>query len=258
MDLNINHVIENIKIIKYPTIFLYKLENYKEIFGDYNTNIILRIFFKYNIDYIINNNINKIFINIDKNLFPLTKKAIDDVYSLMRNKMIVIHIIRKWHDIYNNQEFWNKNSTEQFEYLEYMKHYFLGIFDMSKGGFNFIMRAESLLDDNNHNKNITLKEIKSRLVLVLNIFGHKIFNALNIPIITSDIFDDMDNKSIIIYVKLIFSNCINLLDQTLEIFNQYIMICNDFDNLFNPVVISINTLEITENYDDDIDVSLFC
>jgi hypothetical protein len=72
------------------------------------------------------------------------------------------------------------------------------------------------------------------------------------------LFDETDNKNIIEYMKMIFSNFINLLDQTLEIFNQYITLCNDINILLNPIVISINTLEITENYEEDEDISMFC
>ena len=256
--LNINEATINIKNINFPIIFLFKLDSYKESFGDYTTSVILRIFFKYNIEFVINNNIKNIFNDIDENIFPLTLKAIIDIYKFMSNKLKLIHIIKNWYNLYNKPEFWNKSLDDQLIYLENLRHYFLSIFDMSKGGSSFIMRANSLLEDHNHNKNITLEEIKSRLVLVLNIFGPEIFNALKIPMISSSLFDETDNKNIIEYMKMIFFNCINMLDETLEIFNQYITLCNDINILLNPIVISINTLEITENYDEDEDISMFC
>ena len=86
--------------LKYPTIFLFKLLKYN--IDDITSSYIIRIFLKHHYNYACQNNIASIFLNDD---YPHTINIFIDFYSLMKQKTILLMVIHKWVEQYENKDF---------------------------------------------------------------------------------------------------------------------------------------------------------
>jgi hypothetical protein len=234
---------ENLIIeLEYPTVFLFKLLKYGV--DDNTMDKIIRIFLKHHSEYAISNNIASIFIHEDEYL--LTIYTLKNFYNLIKHKTVLLIIIQKWAEEYQNKEFWDMNLNQQIIFLKATNHYFNSIFDCANGGLPFYYKLFPLL--NNKYKDEMMKNIEERLLLVLHLFDKKIFNHLEIPLINVSDFYELSAKDTINYLASIYTKFNKLLNNMINLFKEYHSINENLTDLYCP---------INEDFDLD-DINLFC
>jgi hypothetical protein len=230
--------------LEYPTIFLFKLLKYGV--DDNTMDKIIRIFLKHHSEYAISNNIATIFIYEDEYL--LTIETLKTFYNLIKQKTILLIIIQKWAEEYQNEEFWNMDLKEMIIFLKGSKHQFNSIFDCANGGLPFYYKLYPLL--NNQYKDEIMNNIEERLLLVLHLFDKKIFNHLEIPLIRVSDFYELSAKDTINYLASIYTKFNKLLNNMINLFQEYHSINENLTALY------FNVNEVEDCDLDDID--LFC
>lgn len=252
-NIDIKKTCSEINQIKNPLVFLFRLISYKNEIDDINLSIILRIFLKYYPDLGIKYNFKKIFYpELNDKYLSLT--VLDDFYKLVNKKITLIKILKKWYDVFDNKKFWKLSLKDQIEFLNDTKIYFLSMFDCSKGGIPIHYKIGSILKDK-LNREFIINDLIERLVKILNIFGTKLFQTLNIPLLSIYEFKYLSDENIIKYLLIIFDKFNELLNQTIKLFDSYNLVCLQLNNLFNPLVININSINIdSETEIDDIKI----
>jgi hypothetical protein len=237
--MNINEIDQKISLVTYPCIFLYLLLTYKSDINDYNFSIILKLYLKNHIDLALNINLFDILYD-DISDYPISLKVLENFYILIKKKYLLLCLIKKWHDIYDNNVFWNLNINDQIDYLIYLKNQFLSIFDCSKGGTPYHTKLINIFKSKKSRKDEIVENLIDRIILILKIFDYKIFQSLNIPLIKIYDFYNLDYKFYINYITTIFQKINKLIIDTLLLFENYNIICNKLNNLLNPKNIKIN------------------
>ena len=238
--------------IKKPLIFLFRLITYINDIDDIDLSIILRIFLKYHSDVAFNYNLKKLLVN-ELNNKLLSWVVLCDFYKILNKKFSLIFILKKWHDVYNNELFWKLSVVEQIDHLANTKAHFLGIYDCAKGGMPLHYKIGSMLKDTRINRDFIMNDLIDRLIIILNIFGSKLFQIMDIPRITIKDFMELTNENIVKYLVIIYEKFNELLNQTIKLFDSYNLICLQLNNLLNPMLININTAYIdSETEIDDI------
>jgi hypothetical protein len=244
--MNINKANSEIKNIKYPYFFLFNLITYFTELDDYNLSLILRLFLKNHMEVALNTNLlNILFNELESKKNSL--KVLERFYILIGKKLNILLLLKKFYLIYKNIEFWKLSIDDEIDYILNIKLKFLAIYDCSKGGIPFHHKLNCLFIINNPSKNEILDNIKERLLLILEIFNVKIFEALDIPLIKISEFYTLDPKIIIKYLSLIFKKFNKLLEEMQNLLENYNIITNEFINLLNPVV-----FDIEDNINDTI------
>ena len=124
-------------------------------------------------------------------------------------------------------------------------------FDCSKGGIPLHNKINGLL-----NRNDIREIIRMRLVIILKLLGPGIFNAIDIPLITNEDFDFLENSDIIKYLLCIYEKISNLLDKTIKLFTSYTIISNQLNSILNPIIINICTMNLDSEMEVD-DIKMF-
>ena len=232
--------------IKNPLVFLFRLISYINEIDDINLSIILRIFLKYHTDIGTNYNLKKILNNELKDKI-LSWTVLNDFYKIMNKKIGLIITLKKWYDLFDNKKFWKLSLNEQIDFLSNTKIYFLSLFDCAKGGMPLHYKVGSLLKDKKVNRDFIINDLIDRLIKILNIFGSKLFQTLGIPLLTVDAFTKLNDENIIKYLIVIYDKFYELLNQTIKLFDSYNLICLQLNNLLNPLIININSI----NFDSE-------
>jgi hypothetical protein len=250
MDIkNLDLEIQNITV---PDNYISELFNNNNI-SDNELSINLRLFLKHHTTFACENNLKELFFN---NLTNYTNSwhVLSTFYVLMHDKIILLQTLNNWYSIYENKKFWALPIQEQIQFLINKKEYFLSIFDCSHGGIPFHYKLSGIFNDDRHDKYEVLNNVKYRLELILKLFGYKIFNYVNIPLITVSTFYESTNEYILLYLTNIFNRMTELLNQIMFFFNSYDTNTKAINNLFNPIIININTKQIDSDTDSDIDI----
>jgi hypothetical protein len=252
-NIDIKKTCNEISQIKNPLVFLFRLISYSKEIDDINLSIILRIFLKYYPDLVIKYNLKQIFYQELKDKY-LTSTVLNDFYKLVNKKITLIKILKKWYDVFNNKKFWKLSLKDQIDFLFNTKIYFLSMFDCSKGGIPIHYKIGSILKDK-LNREFIINDLIDRLIKILNIFGTTLFQTLNIPLLSIHEFKNLSDENIIKYLLIIFEKFNELLNQTIKLFDSYNLVCLQLNNLFNPLVININSINIdSETEIDDIKI----
>lgn len=254
-NIDIKKTCSEISQIKNPLVFLFKLISYSSEIDDINFSIILRIFLKYHTNIGTNYNLKKIFISEIKDKY-LSWNVLNDFYKLMNKKISLVIILKKWYDLFNNKQFWKLPLNEQIDFLINTKTYFLSLFDCSKGGIPLHYKISAILKNKKIDRNIIIDDLIDRLIKILNIFGSKLFLTLGIPLLTINDFTKLSDENIIKYIVVIFDKFNELLNQTMKLFDSYNLICIKLNNLYNPLFININTINIDSETEAD-DIKLY-
>ena len=253
-NIDIKKTCSEISQIKNPLVFLFKLISYINEIDDINLSIILRIFFKYYPKIGIKYNLKQIFYEELKNK-SLSRTVLNDFYKLINKKITLIKILKKWYDVFDNKKFWKLSLKDQIDFLYNTKIYFLSIFDCSKGGIPIYYKVGSILKNNKIDREFIINDLIDRLIKILDIFGSKLFKTLGIPLLTINEFKRLTDENIIKYLVIIFDKFNELLNQTIKLFDSYNLVCLQITNLFNPLIININTVNIdSETEIDDIKI----
>jgi len=232
-DINIELANLNISKLKYPIVFLFNLLNYKEEIGDYNLSIIMKLFLRNHVSLILNYNIMQIF-EYELSNYILTSTLLVSFLKLFKKKMSLVVIIKQWYELYDNKKFWSLDIKDQLLYINDIKMKFLAIFDLTfVGSTPFHNKIKELLNDHRSNKEIILDEIKRRLRYILKLFNSKIFKSLDIPVLAISDFDTLTNEEIHIYLTVVFTRFIKLLNETTAFFENYSNTNNELNELLN-------------------------
>jgi hypothetical protein len=242
---------EKLKNIDFPLLLILKFFNSMHLVDDGNASIILR--------YIIKNNINTFLIypfyllipKLQKNKYELTIDILFTFYDLIKKRNKRITLIKKWYNIYKKKFFWKKEIESQINDLNNLKLLIQAIFDTSKGGTHFSLKMASLMKSNvNNSREFTINSAIERLRQVFSLLGASFFKESEIPIITIDNFENMEDELKIKYLNLVYHKTIQNLSLIINIFEEYNMINLQLDNLINPCFI---TIEEDFNQDSDIE-----
>lgn len=263
MNINFVRLDENIKYLQYPVIFLFRIISYKNELEDDNINMIIRLFFKHHLHLAILGNL-KILLENEFNDFKITMKTITDFYKFVYQKMIVLNILNKWFQEYNNPTFWDMDIDLQIEYLIDKKNHFQSVFDSSdipckgltKSPKNYLSRIKSLLDNNFYRKEI-LDDIVDRILIILTIFDINIFTLVNIPLIHVLDFYNLSNYEIVEYMIIIYNKMNQLLCNTIDLFETFNTVSTNINKLLNPYLLTIKSQNIDSETEIE-DIDLFC
>ena len=243
--------------IKNPLVFIFELLMNIDI-NDLELSIILRLFLKYHSDTAFSINLKELFFDELYN-YKISWLVLTDFYKLIHDKISILIILKKWYEIYENnlisktpcralpENFWQL--SDKINFLLEIKEYFLAIYDCSHGGIPFHNKLIDLFNCNNHDKYEVLYNIKYRLELILEIFGPKIFEFVDIPLIKVSEFFNLSNSEIHYYLSIIFSRMNELLNETIFIFTNYNKINEELENLLNPIIINIESKDIDSETD---------
>jgi hypothetical protein len=198
-----------------------------------NESIKLRLFLKENIDFVINNNLIE---NLSDEIYVDSEswKILCNFYNLINQKINLILNLKKWKDIYNNDFFWNLTTPDQIEFLNHLKIQFLSIYDCSHGGSVYHLKLMQIFQSNNYNYYQIMEDAEDRLKRILVLFGSKIFETLEIPLITIRDLYNLSNDQILKYFTTIFKSIKQLLDGIIELFENFNLNCSNLNILLNP------------------------
>ena len=251
INIDINKLDVNIKNIKYPTIFLFLLIAHLDCIDDFTLSIILRLFIKNHIEICVTINIKNIF-KKELKKYEISRLILNNFYTFVKKKCLLVFVLKKWHTVYEDISFWDKSTMDQIEHLQNIHQHFLSVYDCSLRGIPFHYKLFGLLNDPKIDRHYLIETIKERLIIILNIVGRKMFESLEIPLITVKDFGELSDENIIKYLEIIFNKINEILEQTIKLFMSFNYICHQIINLINPTIIVINNCNdiIQENIDD--------
>lgn len=210
-----------------------KLEELFNIVSD-NTNLektkSLKIFIKNNFEFVTNNNILDILSDIvykDSELW----RVLYSFYNLINHKINIVYKLKKWKDIYTNDIFWDLSTIDQIDFLNNLRIFFLSIYDCSQGGSVYHIKLMMIFQSNNYNYYQIMEDIEDRLKRILDLVGSKIFEHLKIPLITVRELYNLSNDQILKYITVIFKNIKQLLDEVIELFYNFNLVCSKLNIL---------------------------
>ena len=255
-QIDIKKINLEISLIKNPRVFLFNLISWRYELTDINLSICLRLFLKHHSTIAFEHNLKKIFRDELCN-YKKSWDVLKDFYKLMNKKFALIFILKKWHSVYSNEIFWKLPIDEQNDYLQLIKERFFGIYDCSKGGIPYYVKLSSLLKNVNTNRTILMENGIYRLKIILEMFGPKLFQSLDIPLISVKDYWELTNEKLIKYFIIIFEKFSELLNQIITLFDSYNLICIQIKNLLNPIIVTINS-DVIDSETECKDIKLFC
>lgn len=253
MPINWEEFDNNIKNIKYPHVFIQKFFLSIESLEDKYSSVILRYIIKNNINIFVNNPFYVCIKHISKEKYPETIDILNTFYELIKQKMKLLDNIKKWYEAYKNKNFWNKELKLQIEDLYLLKDLIKANFDTSKGGVPFGFKMAGILKNSEMDSTariMTLNTTVERLRNVLKLMGKDYFDIINLPIFSITDFLELETDEIIKYTNIVYLKTIEIVTKTIDIFENYNMICLKLDSLLNPYFVNI---EEDTLLDDDIE-----
>jgi hypothetical protein len=175
----------------------------------------------------------------------------------MDKKFALIIILKKWHLVYSNEQFWQLPIGEQNDHLQLTKERFFAIYDCSKGGLPYYTKLSSLLKNPNSDRTVLMNDGIVRLKIILEMFGPKLFQSMDIPLITVKDYWVLTNENLIKYFIVIFEKFSELLNQTIKLFDSYNLLCIQINNLINPIIVKIKS-DFIDSETECEEIKLFC
>ena len=211
---------------------------FEELFNIFSDDAILektkclKLFLKNNIDFVANNNLLE---SLSETIYKDSElwRILYCFYSLLNYKINLVYQLKKWKDIYINDIFWNLSTLEQIDFLNNLKIYFLSIYDCSQGGSVYHIKLMMIFQSNNYNYYQIMEDVEDRLKRILDLFGQKIFEHLNIPLITVRDLYNLSNEQILKYFTVIFKSIKQLLDEIIELFQNFNLVCEKLNILLS-------------------------
>lgn len=248
--LNIKLIEEQIKILNYPIIFIFRLSNHLKKIDDYTLSLIIRLFLKHHYIICFKYDIQKILLNISRK-YITTKSILKDFYKIVSKKNISLQVVKILKENYNNKRFWNMSIEKQIEFLTNKKEIFLAIYESTRSPIPFHKKLSHLNNSKKITEYETLENIKDRLLSLLKLFGVNLFRHYNIPIIHHTVFYELTGEEVLKYLDIIYNKFNKMLNITIDLFKEYLILCNDINVILNPTLIRINDI----NIDSDTDIN---
>lgn len=237
-------------------VLIFKFFNLLDFFDDKIAMIIIRYIIKHCFDIFISYPFYTLCLYIPKNRYPETINIILSFYEISKEKYSLLEQLKKWHIIYKNKFFWNKDIIEQIKYLINLKHLIMALFDNSNGGAPFALKILPILKSNINNcRMMTINSAIERLRKLFNLMGSNFFTILKIKIVTVETFLTFSDEQVVQYIHNVYIKTIAILSGTIDLFEKYNMINLKMDNLLNPSFVNIEEESVLE--DDVEDISTF-
>ena len=203
-------------------------------FNDTDFSLILRYFLKYNYELAIKYKLLNFIIFLDHDKIN-TKRIIKDFYTLIRKKIIICILLKKWRESYNKNNFWNLSRENKIEKLKNLNEIFLANFDVTKSNHLIHYKISNIIKKNNNLvKDHHLEILKNRLRNIFLIFGRKFFRNYNILTLTNSEFSKFDFKNQLKYCDYIFNKINKIIFKIINYFVIINSIQNQLDNILNP------------------------
>ena len=254
MTINWDDFDEKLKNVKFPYVLIYNFFNTILSIEDRYASTILRYIIKHNIFIFIKNPFYLLACKLPNHIYPETIDSLLTFYDLLKQRDSLFFHIKKWKYVYVNKRFWDKNIKEQIDELIKIKTQINGIFDTSKGGVSFTFKMMPILQSNvNNERKHIIENTIQRLRKVYLLLGHTFFLGANIPVITNEEFENLENDAMFKYTNLVHLKSIQLLEITISLFENFHMTNLQLDNLVNPCFINIEEEITSVNENDDIE-----
>jgi hypothetical protein len=251
-DTNWEDIEKQIKILKYPLSFIFKLFKYNKYFTDYDLLLTIRYFLKYHFDVLYEYNIQPLLELLEENK-KISKKVIVQFYNSIKKKYIISIFLKKWHNVYNKDNFWNKHIYAQLIQIKNLKEVFLSYFDVSKSRILFHNKILPLLTlQKQSNNNFIINNLINRLRGIYLLFGKKFFEKYKIIIIKKNKFIKININNKIKYCTYIFQKINNIINKIINSFEIFKFTHSQIINIINPVhlTIEINNTTSETDYED--------
>ncbi len=252
-NINWESIDDKIKELKYPLSFIYSTIKTQDKIDDYDLSLIIRFFFKNQIELVMKYPI-FVMTNLLDHKFTMTKRVVDDFYSSICKKFLFTQTILKFKNCFNNQIFWSKNFEYQITKLENLEAIFRSYFDSSFTGLAGVTKFVSQI--RLRNNSTVYNEIKSRFYKTIDIFGIEFFKANDIKIIMEDDFDNITTENQIKYLIYYFVKVQKCLKTIINIYELLVIYDNKIKQIVSPRPIDIN-IDITCSDNDSEDFNLF-
>jgi hypothetical protein len=223
-----------IKNLKYPFTFIFKLFKNSEKFSDNNLSLIIRYFLKYNYNSILQYRLLNLLNLLNQNKVN-SRRIITDFYFLIRKKVLIALLLKKWRISYNKNNFWNLDIEKQIENLHKLKNIFMANFEVTRSNILFHHKINCILRSNNViNREFHLNIIIKRLRNIFLIFGRNFFKNNKILIMKIGKFNNFSLQNKIKYCDYLFSKINKILFKTINYFLIYNSIQKQLNSIINP------------------------
>ena len=220
MDIeSFNKMEDTIKNLTNPLLFIYNL--YINKINNNKMDIIFRLLLKYHDNIMIDTDMRQLFNNNILNRF----------YFLLTEKIKIVNILKRWHEVYKNKEFWLLSTDCQIDYLLKKRIDFKAAYDITACNIPFHIRVKEVLKNDLY-RNEMLAIIEDRLVLLLDIFGYDVFKEFDLLIRKED-FYNLTNQEIYVYLSLIYNNFNHMLQTTIKLFKDFNFYTCELENLID-------------------------
>lgn len=247
--INWNTIDKQIKNLKFPLSFIYNILKNQNNIEDYHLSLIIRFFFKNQTKISLDYPLFVMFNILDEDKFGITKKVVNEYYSCILKKYLLIEIICKFKNSFNRQEFWNKDLLNQKINLEKIHLIFKAHFDSSLTGINGISKLLSQIKCKNNK--VLINHLKLRLSDSLNLITKKFAEENNIILINEEEFDNLDNNSKIKYVLYYYMKVDKLFKLLTNTYESLLIYDNKLKQIINPKPIYINFTTIYSDNDSE-------
>ena len=239
------------KNLKFPLTFLFNIIKKQSNIEDYELSLIIRFFFKNQLDLVIDNPIFVILNFLDKK-FVISHQIVKDFYSSLIKKHVFIKILVNYKKVYDNKEYWSQPFSKQKQYLNSNLLRFKSFFNSSFTEFAGFTKFVSQLKVNNPELN---NIIKSSVRDTINLFGLNFFKVNNIKLISDNEYDKLEIKYKIKYISYYYMKVVKIVNYLINIYD----LLNSYDiklkQLINPRPMYFNIGNIySENDTEDMEL----
>lgn len=257
---NWNTIDEKLKNLKYPLSFIYNIKNFQNKIDDYNLSLLLRFFFKNNIELCINYPLFFLVNNLNKDKFKISRNVVFDFYNSLKNKIYFTRCLIEFRDIFQNYEIKLKDLSfsEKRSKINEIIDYFRSHFDCSKSGYDgalkYLNNIKNSFNVYEYIENPVILELKNRLGKIVIFFGKDFFTKRKILLIEENQFDNFSNEEKVKYLLYFFLKTEKYLTNILNCYDLLNIFDNNIKQIVNPMPINISLDKmLSESESEDID-----
>ena len=238
-----------IQKIKYPLVFFIKLTKINHIIDDWQLSLIVRYYFKHNFELCMYHTLFKYIDKFENK--QITQRIISDFYILIKKKVCIINILKKFRKAYTKNNFWSLDLGEQLSHIHHLKKLFLSNYEVYKSNVPFHIKIYCILKDNPKDY-LAVEQLIERLRIIFKLFGYKFFKEYNILLINNVDFRFLSNDKKIKYASYFFHKVNKNINRIINSFELYNSVNTRLSNLLNPIPIKVETDIVSSEtiYDD--------
>ena len=243
----------DLKNIKYKHLLIFKFFNLIEFFNDENASKILSLLINNYLDIFIKYSFYELIKYIPLKRYKKTVAVLVTLYELLKEKIQIIISLSKWNLAYKNKMYWIKDNKYQIEHLLNLKLRVKSLFDCAFGEQLFGIKIIPIVKTNiNNSKNFIFENVIQSLTKLYKLLGHNFFKIGNIQTMLITDFNYLKDDDKINYIVLVQTKTLNLIEQTIENYENFNMVNLKIDNLLNPFFINIKNDTISDYDVEDI------